>query len=315
MNWFRQNRFLGGFLLVFALLTIFSLYFLLHEKGQADEEQARLDSIAIDLNRLRASKPFPNPANLAKTKAQVAGYRESLGSLREELKARTLPVVPIQPNEFQTQLRQAVNSAVETAAANKVKLPDHFNLGFDEYATSLPNSTAAPLLGQELQAVAMMVDVLVNARVDALTGLTRTPLPEENPAPTPAPEKEARRSRGRIPAAAGKVAKVAPAVVSSHAIEIAFSANPTAARKVLNAVATAKEQLFIIRTLSVKNQAQKGPARGGEATATPPSGAQPAAGPAKTAAPNGIKFIVGTEHLDVKAKIEIVSLMPEKETR
>lgn len=315
MNWFRQNKFLGGFLVVFAVATILCLWFLLHEKAAADTEQERLATTATELNRLRASKPFPSARNLKQAREQATDYRASLGALHRELQARTLPVVPLQPNEFQAQLRQAVTAVTENAATAKVKLPANFYLGFDEYATSLPNTAAAPLLGQELQAVAMLANSIVNAHVDTLTSLTRTPLPEEKPAATPTPTP---RRGARAPAARTAKSATSP-LVANHVVEIAFSASPAAARKVLNQVATAKEQLFIIRTLNVKNQVEKGPPRGAapsaETTATPPP--QPAAGgsPAPTPATATVHFIVGAEHVDVQVRVEIVSLAPEKETR
>ncbi len=314
MNWFRQNKFLGGFLVAFAIATILCGYFLLHEKGLADEQQERLEATANELNRLRATKPFPSTANLEKARGQAESYRSSLGALEAELKARTLPAVPLQPNEFQAQLRQAVTAVNENAAAAKVKLPPNFYLGFDEYATSLPNSAAAPLLGQELQAIAMLVNGIVNAHVDGLTSLARTPLPEEKAAgatPTPTP------GRGARPPA-GKAKSAAPPPVSTHAVEIVFSASPTATRKVLNQIATAREQLFIIRTLNVKNQVDKGPGRstapGAETATTPPPEAGANGTPAPAAA--SVHFIVGAEHLDTRARIEIVSLVaPETEAR
>ncbi|MEO6872132.1 MAG: Amuc_1100 family pilus-like protein [Chthoniobacterales bacterium] len=312
MSWFRQNRFLGGFLIVFAVLTLLALYFLFHEKSLADDEQARLESTATALNRLRAGRPFPNGANLRKTKEKVERYRDSLAALESELKTRSLPAVPLQPNEFQAQLQEAVNSLVERAAANKVKLPDHFYLGFDEYATSLPNSAAAPLLGQELQAITIVADLIVDAHVDALMSLTRTPLPEENPAATLEPEKGRGRSLGPGKTAGPKGKVAAAPVIASRPVAIGFSASPAAARKVLNGIATAKEQLFVIRTLNVKNQVDKGPPRGTAApTATPTS----ASSPAGTPAPAGISFIVGAEHLDMQMKIEIINLLPAKEAR
>lgn len=311
MNWFQQNKFLGSFLVALALSTLLAGSFFLHEKGAADAEQTRLETTLNELYRLRSSRPFPNGANLRKSKAQADDYRASLGALESELKARTLPVVPLQPNEFQAQLRQAVNSLTEGAAASKVKLPSNFYLGFDEYATSLPNSTAAPLLGQELQAISILVSRIVDAHVDALTGFTRAPLPEEKPAasPTFAQKRGGRSSKAKAGAAA-------PSSVTAHAVDIAFSASPAAARKVLNQVATAKEQLFIIRTLNVKNQVDKGPTRGATPGA-PPSAAAGAATGRRGAAipPPAIQFIVGREHLDVKARIEIITLNADKELR
>ncbi|MBA3963763.1 MAG: hypothetical protein H0X40_17940 [Chthoniobacterales bacterium] len=302
MNWFRQNKFLGGFLVAFAVATLLAGYFFLHEKGEADDQQARLESTINELTNLRSMKPFPNAVNLQKSKAQAENYRDSLAALENELKSRSLPVVPLQPNEFQAQLRQAVTSVIEDAAASKVALPPNFYLGFDEYATSLPNSTAAPLLGQELQAIAMLTTGIISAHVDALHTLVRAPLPEEKAAPTPA-------ARGR--ATGTPAAGATTELVAARSLEISFSAGPAAARKVLNQIATTKEQLFIIRTLNVKNQVDKGPPRGTAAESAAPS---PPPG-VKATSPPAVSFIVGSEHLDIRAKIDIVSLNPEKGTR
>ncbi|HEY1769223.1 MAG TPA: Amuc_1100 family pilus-like protein [Chthoniobacterales bacterium] len=309
MNWFAQNKFLGSYLAALALATILALVFLLHEKSGADDEQTRLDTMVAELTRLRSGSPFPNGANLRKMRAQTASYRDSLGKLKEELKARTLPAPALEPDEFQAQLRQAVNAIDEQAAAAKVKLPANFYLGFEEYATSLPNAVAAPLLGRELKAVAMLVGSMIDAHIDSLESLVLAPLPEEKPTPAPTP---GRTLRGAT--------NTGPAIVRADGIEITFAAAPAAARKILNQIATASEQLFIIRTLVVKNPADKGPKRAGPAdttatavtTTTPPAhpnGANPAASPT-------VSFIVGTEHITVAAKVDIVCLNPdEKETR
>jgi hypothetical protein len=312
MNWFQQNRFLGSFLGACALATLLAGYFLIHEKAAADDQETRLETTINDLTRLRRSSPFPNEENLKKTKAQTDIYRSSLLALENELKTRTLPILPIQPNEFQAQLRQSVNAVIETARASKVQLPGNFYLGFDEYATSLPNSAAAPLLGRELKAIEALANAIVGAHVDALNSLTRAPLMEEKAAPVVTPAK-ARGSKSPLADIA------APGIVEGNSVEFSFSASPTATRKVLNRIASAREELLVIRTLVVKNQVDKGPKRESvpeEATAPAahPPGAIPAG--AKTPAGPGVSFIVGTEHLSVSAKIEIVSLnFPPEESR
>ena len=87
--------------------------------------------------------------------------------------------LPLQPNEFQAQLRLASTAVSERATANKIQLPANFYLGFDEYATSLPNSEAAPRLGQQLRAIEWIANTIIEAHVDALNSLARTPLPQE----------------------------------------------------------------------------------------------------------------------------------------
>lgn len=311
MNWFRQNQFLGAFLAALVAATLLSGYFLLHEKGVALEQQDRLDATINELNRLRSSAPFPNEENLGKTKAQADSYRTSLQALEDELKTRMFPRPPLQPNEFQAQLRQAVLAVSERAQASKVQLPENFNLGFDEYATSLPNSLAAPRLGRQLKAIEWVVNTLVEAHVDAVTSLTRSALPEEKAGATPTPTPVKSRV-GAGPRSAGENEKI----VDSTSVNLVFTGSPAAARKVFNQIASAKEQFYIIRTLQVKNQADKGPKRGEPATAaTAPPPPEVTGAKGKTSEP-GITFIVGNEHLNVAAKVEIVRFnVPEKETR
>ena len=311
MNWFQQNRLLGSFLVAFGLATLLSLLFLFHEKSRANEAHAKLEATVNELTRLRRGMPFPNAENLSKTRRQTEAYRASLLALEEELKTRIYPQLPLQPNEFQAQLRLAVNSVSDRAAANKVQLPANFNLGFDPYATSLPNSDVAPRLGQQLRAIEWVVNTLIDAHVDALTGLVRPPLPEEKAAPTPPP-----RPTHAPAARTSKPARPAEKIVDATSVELAFSSSPAGARRFLNQVAAAKDQFYVIRTLVIKNQVDKGPKRGGPEAATPlPTPPPGRVSPGQSKQPS-ITFIVGTEHLDVATRIEITRFnFPEKEVR
>ena len=42
------------------------------------------------------------------------------------------------PNEFQGTLRQVLAAVTDKARANKVRLPENFFLGFDEFSAALP---------------------------------------------------------------------------------------------------------------------------------------------------------------------------------
>jgi hypothetical protein len=310
MNWFQQNRFLGVFLGALGVATLVSLYFLFHEKRASHDASARLEATVNERNRLCRSVPFPNDKNLRKTKAETESYRSALLTLESGLKARMLPKLPLQPNEFQAQLRLAVSEVQDAAAEAKMQLPASFNLGFDEYASSLPDGQAAPLLGQQLRAIERIVNMAIEAHLDSLGALTRTPLPEE-------------KSVGHTPNVANTDPSLSsnnspPEIVRFSAIDLFFSGSPAAARRVINQIAACKEQVYVIRTLVVKNQVDKGPKRSESETiaAPPPLAPKKPASSAPKATQEGITFIVGTEHLDLAARIEIVSFsFPEKETR
>jgi hypothetical protein len=311
MNWFQQNRFLGTFLAALVFATLLSGYFLCHARSKAGAQQERLDATIGELNRLRASDPFPNEENLRKTREQTDSYRTSLHALEDELKHRMFPRPPLQPNEFQAQLREAVIAVSERARVSKVRMPEKFNLGFDEYATSLPNSMAAPRLGRQLKAIEWLANSMIEAHVDSLTSLARSALPEEKIAATPTPPPG--RSRG---GAVSKAAAGDARIVDSTSVSFVFTGSPAAARKVLNRVTSAREQFYIIRTLQVKNSADKGPKRGAAAVSNAAAVPPGPAGAAGKAPEPGIAFIVGNEHLRIAARIEIVRFnLPEKEAR
>jgi hypothetical protein len=289
MNWFRENRWLGTFVIVLAIATLFALYFLFRAKGAFEEASARFHDAAAERNRLEHLNPFPSEANYRKMKGYLADYGAALKKLEKELKTQMLPVTPFAPNEFQSRLRQAMIETAEKARANRVKLPENFRLGFDEFTTALPNTAAAPLLGQELAQVELLMNFVIDAHVDALTALKRAPLPEEK-STTPA------AAPGGKPASQ---AATGPKMLERGIVDLTFTSSPSAARKVLNQIASTSQQFYIIRALHVRNEHEKGPPReaaeagGGSAAPKPtPSGA--------------IKFIVGNEHIETSARIEMV---------
>jgi hypothetical protein len=298
MNWFRQNRFLGTFLILFGLCTLGAVWFLFSAKTDWDEASTRFDQTAAELNRLEQLAPYPSHENLRKMKAHADNYATAFAKFKDELKLRVAPVAPMAPSEFQSHLRVAISAIADKARANKVKLPDKFYLGFDEFASALPNEVAAPLLGQELAQVEWLLNTLLDAHVEALTSFRRTPLPEEHGVAPPAGEKS-----GTAPAGTK--------LLERNVVEATFISTPGSARKILNQIAGANQQFYIVRLLHVRNEKEKGPSR--EATVETPAvvpaapspapasfpGAKPASGPA-------LNFIVGNERIETTAKIEIV---------
>ncbi len=139
------------------------------------------------------------------------------------------------------------------------------------------------------------MNILIDARVDAVTGFQRTSVPPETTAAT--------TPAARKPAGA---TITNPKAIEHNIVDLSFVATPSAARKVLNEIAGSTEQFFIIRTARVRNQQEKGPARDQSASsAAAPSGV--AATTTTTAvASDAIKFIVGNERIQIATRIEMV---------
>jgi hypothetical protein len=296
MNWFRQNRWLGTFLVVFGICGLIAgvLFFLAASNWSSARRM--FDTAAAERSRLDRLDPFPNDANYRKMKVLLENYSAALDKLKEELKTEALPAPPLAPNEFQSHLLQTMLATTQKARLNKVKLPATFYLGFDPFVTSLPNSNeTARLLGQELSEIQMLINILLDARVDSVTSLQRMPLAEERgvpPARTP--------TRGQKPV---DTVVAGSKMLERNVVDISFKASPSAARKVLNQIASSPAQFYIIRTLYVRNEKDKGPPRAKTAEPNPPA-KEPSAPSHPANAP--LTFIVGNEHIEISARIEML---------
>ena len=303
MTWFRENRFLGSFLIVFGLGTIAAVWFLLAAKSDSDDAANRFTQDATELGRLQRLAPFPSAENVRKMKGFADDYTAAFGSLKEELKSRIFPVAPLAPNEFQARLRQAMLNISDKARANRVRLPDNFFLGFDEFGSALPDTAAAPLLGQELAQVGWLVGAMIDARVETVSMFRRKPAEERSaslasPAPAPAQRK---------PGTGGDDSKL----IDRRLIETTFISSPGAARRVLNQIASANQQFYVIRLLRIRNEKEKGPPRevarenAGVAVPAPSPNAGLTTG-AKPTPGTALNFIIGTERIETTATIELL---------
>ena len=301
MKWFQQNRALGTLLLVSGVCILLGAVVFYWRWSVWRGAKQMFDQATAERNRLQGLDPFPNDANYRKLQGYLERYGAALDKFKEDLKSEVAPELPLAPNEFQSRLRQTTLAVEERARTNNVKLPDKFQLGFDEFTRTMPNTAVAPLLGQELSQIQMLINVLLDAKVDSVTAFRRQPLPEEHaPSPTPTPSP----ARGRTVATAAKPGSTpAPTLIKRNIVDVTFKAAPAAARKVLNEITSSTGQFFIIRTLYVHNEKDTGPTRGRAAAPSPTPRAE--ASPGQPGA-GALNFIVGNEHIEVSATIEML---------
>jgi len=281
MSWYRENRWLGNFVLAFAVATLVALWFLFYAKGAFADAMMEFNHAASERSRLEHLTPFPNEDNVKKTRLELENYKVRLDTTKAELSAQVLPAPPMAPNEFQSHLRQTIVNTTERARVNRVKLPDNFHLGFDEFTAALPDTAAAAAIGQQLGQIELLVSILIDNHVDAITRVKRhAPATENAPATT----------------SGGRKVGTSPMVIERAVVDLAFTASPSALRKVLNQIASSERQFFIVRTLHIRNEQQKGPSREQSAADATSAAANPAA----------LKFIVGNEHVEAAASVELV---------
>jgi hypothetical protein len=92
-------------------------------------------------------------------------------------------------------------------------------------------------------------------------------------------------------------------LIERNVVEVTFKAPPSAVRKVVNEITSSTGQFFIIRALYVHNEKDKGPPRERTATSAPAETPPPSPGQSPAGALN---FIVGNEHVEVSATIEML---------
>src|SRR5947199_1613497 len=226
MKWFQQNRAFGILVVGFAICALLvGALFYWRWSVWADARQT-FDQVAAERNRLRQLDPFPNDANYRKLQGYLNSYSEALDKFKEQLKGEVAPAPPLAPNEFQSRLRLVVIATFDRARANNVKLPDRFELGFDEFAKTMPATAVTPLLGQELSQIQKLINIVLDAKVDSVTSLRRTPLPEEGESSvtaTPPP------TVGRRAPTAKPGGTPAPILVERDLVDLSFKAAPATA--------------------------------------------------------------------------------------
>lgn len=295
MKWLQDNPFLAGLSAV-TLIGAGILGFLLSQVLTQYQEASDGYAQAVQkLHTLQNRVPFPNNENLEKNKAVADQYKNDLASLRAKLSAMVPPINPaIKPQQFQDDLRAAVNETVDKATQGGVTLPKDFYLGFGQYANSLPSEQAAPALARQLGLIKDLVQRLIAFKIQSLDFLERTPLPQEGTAAAPKP---------------GTPAKV----LERFPFDIAFTAEQSKFRVALNSLLS-NDQFLIIRALNVQNSSATAPAitaEGGDANAASPQAAPAAAGGGQ----QNLNVILGRELVQVAARIEMIEFTEAPEAK
>ena len=317
MSWVSENRFLTGFGAV-MLVSVGTLGYLTYSAmDKSDAATAAFDTSSAQLKKLREAKPSLTDAHLKELLAQKQEMTEKIETFQQEFKKRVLPMPgdAVTPAQFQDKLKDAVAQIAGRAVAARVERPKDFYLGFGDYQSKPPSDKAAPALARQLKAIELVMNVLIKTGGLELEELHRDPLPEEGAGTSGKKRNSGSRSdQGQI---------------ERNGLEIKFSSSDDALRKVLTELANHKEQLFIIRKVSVQNKVQDSPIRAGGAppppapapapeapgAPEPAPGTPPAPAPAKPAAAANegpLAYVFGTEKITSVIELEVLNIEAPK---
>lgn len=269
MSWVSENKFLTGFgaVMLAGLGTLGYLTYAAMDK--ADAATGAFDSANAQLKRLQEAKPSLTDANLKQLLAQKQEMTEKIGAFQTDLKGRVLPIEPITKEAFQVKLKDTVGEITRKAASANVERPKDFYMGFGEYQGKPPEEKAAPGLARQLRAIELVMNILIKTGGIELEELHRDPLPEEGRTKTD-------DSGGGAGKHKGSSDRGDHGMIERNGLRLKLLCSDESLRRVLTELTNHKQQLFVIRNLSVLNKVTASPPRVAAAAPAAPAAEAPA---------------------------------------
>ena len=293
MNWLKQNPIAVVIIVVALIGTGATSYLAVDAATRRDEEQVKLDSQLQKLKEFQNQKPFPTEQSLKAIKSSLEEYRVELGKYRTALAAMEKPLSPINPQEFQDELRKAVDEVRKNAIEKGVTLPNNFFYGFDQYQATPPSQQEVVELNREFSIMRRIANQLVDLKIDSITLLERKVSEAKSPAQpraTPGPQ--------------------APSI-STKTFTISFTAPQEKLLTAFNMVQESDEFL-LIRSLTLDNTSPQPPLRDPSRNSSTPSGNSVPGASEKNS--ETIQALLGRESVTASLTIEILDF-PDWESK
>ena len=292
MNWFKQNPIAVVIILLAVIGTGATSYLAVDAQARRDEAQANLDSQLQKLKQFQNQKPFPTESNLKAVQSSLKEYREEIAKYRTALAAMEEPLAPINPQEFQDDLRKAVDELRKKTLEKGVTLPENFFYGFDEYQATPPSQQEVGELNREFRIIRRLTDEIVDLKIGSIASLKRQEIPPPAATPTPAP------------------APTAPSI-STKTFTITFTSPQEKLLTAFNMIQDANEFL-LIRSLTMDNTSPQPPLRSQSGDSSPTEGIPTPS--ASASAPETIQAVLGRESVIASLTIEILDF-PDWESK
>lgn len=260
MNWLKQNP-IAAFLILLAFIGMgVTSYLAVDATGLRNEAQANLDSQVQKLKQFQNQRPYPEVASLKALEESLVEYRAEVAKYRTTLAKMEASLDSINPQEFQDDLRKAVDELKKNAIEKGVALPDDFFYGFDAYQAAPPSQQEVVELNREFRIIRGIADLLVEQQIGAIDSLKRQEVPVKAPAVPPAPPAK--------PATPNESPK-APAM-SIRTFTLTFTAPQDKFLSAFNMIQD-KDEFLLIRSLALDNTSPEPPPRAqlGDASGSP----------------------------------------------
>lgn len=289
-------------------------------------ESESLDAVGSVSEKIEKFNKSPTPPTETYLKELIDQKNElslKIEGLQKRARMIDIPTEDLSPEDFQKNLNQKAQSVAEKASKEAIQIPADFYLDFNQYLQKLPSKELTPFMGRQLAAVGLLMDILLDSSPLELKSFERkTPdkipdytLPDtatENQSNAQQQSSTATQSKGK--AGKSEIQPPPKASLSAQTFEIVFTTRPERLRTFLNGVSSEEKAFFIVRNLRISNSKQKGPSKNLEpqTSDTGVGGIETTAADPLNSAPTDATspYIVGEEHIEVRASIDLVALAP-----
>lgn len=255
MTWFKENKFLGGLIVITVILAGGIIFLGMKLQGTLDEKISEVETEESALKDMKGLNPYPTPESAkAKTESLRALIDDANKMQAKFLTFKPESTAPIPVNEFSALLKDT-DARVRELFEGKITLPESFYLGFEDYKSELPRPEATGELAYELGAIEWLMGQLAAANATDVGGIVRHKIPSEKGESwdgAAAPARGGRASRGR--SAGVRRGPSLPKVANRMPLELVFKGPESALRGVLTAMADSDQYFFDLRIARIKNE-------------------------------------------------------------
>lgn len=257
MSWFKENKFLGGLLVITILLAATIIFLGMKAGTNLEEVQQQVATKEAALKKDLSLNPYPTAQNAKDKEASLKVVLAKATEAREKLLAfRPEKMENISGKDFATKLTDSVTRVSELFPGEKA-IPSGFYLGFKKYRGSQPKAEATGLLSYQLDGMEYLLTQASKAGVKQIENLVREPIPQEDGYGWPGTKNEIRKPRGKPKRGGFKKPNFEklPTVARRMPVEFTFKAPEPIVRDFFERIGNSDEYFFETRIARVENPA------------------------------------------------------------
>lgn len=257
MSWFKENKFLGGLLVVTILLAAIIIFLGMKAGTNLEEVQQQVTTKEAALKKDLSLNPYPTAQNAKDKEASLKVVLAKATEARERLLAfRPEKMENTSGKDFATKLTDSVTRVTELFPGEKA-IPSGFYLGFKKYRGSQPKAEATGLLSYQLDGMEYLLTQASEAGVKQIENLVRESIPQEDGYGWPGTKNEKRKPRVKTKTGGFKKPPIDefPTVADRMPVEFTFKAPEPVVRDFFERIGNSDEYFFETRIARVENPA------------------------------------------------------------